>query len=52
MQKTIKTPLRIDNHKIHMKKKSMMQAPDPFARPVKSPSTEEIKSSEVEEDVK
>ena len=27
-------------------------APDPFARPVKSTSTEEIKSSEVEEDVK
>jgi len=26
--------------------------PDPFARPVKSTSTEEIKSSEVEEDVK
>ena len=27
-------------------------APDPFARPVKSSSTEEIQSSEVEEDVK
>ena len=27
-------------------------APDPFARPVKSTSTEEIQSSEVEEDVK
>ena len=26
--------------------------PDPFARPVKSSSTEEIQSSEVEEDVK
>ena len=50
MQKIIKTLLRVDNHKILMKKRQT--APDPFARPVKSTSTEENLSSEVEEDGK
>ena len=30
--------------------KEIKKAPDPFARPVKTPSNEEIKSSDVEED--
>ena len=49
MQKIIKTLLRVDNHKILMKKKTKT-SPDPFARPVKNILTEENQSSEVEED--
>ena len=43
------SPNRQSQNPYEEKKKT---APDPFARPVKSTSTEEIQSSEVEEDGK
>ena len=50
MQKIIKTLRLVDNQNSYEEKTKT--APDPFARPVKSTSTEKSQSSEVEEDGK